>query len=196
LTRTDRQQSVNLVLIAAGCTLLLVLPFVTTFNDLLTTWALGLGSVGPMQAVAPLEGGMAVALLNLIGIHAGVAGSELVVWDMQGKAQALFISWNCVGWQSLILFGITLAAGLRGSYPPAAKVQVVLIGLLGTVLVNVVRIALVCLLAAVLGRVPAILFHDYGGTLLVMGWLFVFWIFIHRWILPPDPSEELEAATA
>jgi len=26
----------------------------------------------------------------------------------------LFISWNCIGWQSLILFGVSLISGLRG----------------------------------------------------------------------------------
>jgi hypothetical protein len=31
---------------------------------------------------------------------------------------------------------------------------------------------------------------------LVVGWLFAFWIFAQRWILPSDPSEELEIATA
>ena len=45
-----------------------------------------------------------------------------------------------------------------------ARVQVFLIGLFGAVLVNLVRVALVCLLATVARRTPAVIFHDYGGA--------------------------------
>jgi len=172
------------VLLACACCLLLVLPFVTSFNDLLTAGAMQLGIAGPLQSVAPLEVRMVVALVNLIGIHAGAAGSQLVVWNGAGQPQTLFISWNCVGWQSLLLLGLSLLSGLRGQYTAAARVQVVLLGLSGTLCVNLLRIVAVCLLAASLGRVPAILFHDYGGTLLTLAWLLLFWALAYRWILP------------
>jgi len=116
-------------------------------------------------------------------VHAGVNGSELIVWNPSGQPQALFISWNCVGWQSLILLGISLVAGLRGRYSVAARIQVVLIGVLGTLCVNLLRMSAVALLAATAGRVPALLFHDYGGTLIVIAWLFCFWALAYRWIL-------------
>ena len=65
-----------------------------------------------------------------------------------------------------------------------SRVEVIVVGILGTVLVNVVRIATVCLLAAAAGYLPAVLFHDYGGTLLLVGWLFSFWFIAFRWLLP------------
>ena len=40
------------------------------------------------------------------------------------------------------------------------------------------------------------LFHDYGGTILVVGWLLAFWIFVQRSLLNPVPNGELEDATA
>ncbi len=46
-------------------------------------------------------------------------------------------------------------------------------------------------IAATLGQTPAVLFHDYGGTIIVVVWLFAFWIFVQRFILAP-PAEELE----
>ena len=52
-------------------------------------------------------------------------------------------------------------------------------------LVNLVRMTSVCLLAATAGRVAAVLFHDYAGTLLVLAWLFCFWAFAQRWLLGP-----------
>jgi exosortase/archaeosortase family protein len=67
---------------------------------------------------------------------------------------------------------------------------VIVIGVMGTLLVNIVRVTLVCLIAAWWGYVPAVLFHDYGGTLMIIGWLFAFWIFSYQWIVVSDHDLE------
>jgi len=66
----------------------------------------------------------------------------------------------------------------------ATRIQVIALGVLGTVLINIARITVVCALAALAGYLPAILFHDYGGTLLLVGWLFTFWLIAYRWLVP------------
>jgi exosortase/archaeosortase family protein len=104
----------------------------------------------------------------------------------------LFISWNCIGWQSLVLLGVSLITGLRGRHPIEARAQVIVIGLAGTMLLNLLRVAAVAAIAATIGVTPAILFHDYGGTVLVISYLFLFWMFAHRWILASAPSDEFE----
>jgi hypothetical protein len=38
-----------------------------------------------------------------------------------------------------------------------------------------------------------LIFHDYGGTILVLVWLFVFWFAVQRWILVAPASDEMEA---
>jgi hypothetical protein len=58
------------------------------------------------------------------------------------------------------------------------------------------RVAAVAALAATWGQTPAVLFHDYGGTILVVGWLFAFWIFVQRWLLRPVLTGELEESVA
>ena len=181
------------LLVALGCGLLLVMPFITTFDDLLTTIGVRIGIGAPMQAIVPPEVRAVVASLNLVGIDAGAAGNQLVVWNAAGVPQTLFISWNCVGWQSLILLGLSLMVGLRGSASWQSRAQVIAIGLLGTLLVNTLRITLVCLIAAVAGYVPAILFHDYGGTVLLLVWLFGFWLLAYGWLMP-ESAWVLEAA--
>jgi exosortase/archaeosortase family protein len=182
------------ILVAAACAFLLVLPFVTTFNDFLTAGVTAVGISGPIQVIAAGEARLVVSLLGLLGVQAGVAtGGLLVLWPGTPRAQTMFISWNCIGWQSLVLFGISLVTGLRGNYTLAARVQVALIGTLGTVCVNLLRVSIVCLLAATFGRLPAVLFHDYGGVLITVAWLFGFWALADRWILG-DPIEEPEAA--
>ncbi len=167
--RTRERDNVNLTLIALMCALLMVLPLVTTFNDLLTVWAMQLGANSPLQAVVPAEARMVVSLLGLVGIHAAASGSHLVVWDGSGSMHTLFISWNCIGWQSLILFGVSLMSGLRGSQSWESRVQVICIGLAGTMLLNLLRVSAVAAIAATVGVGPAVLFHDYGGTVLFVG---------------------------
>lgn len=187
-----RERDLNLTLLALACGLLMLLPLVTTFDDLLTTWAMQLGANNPLQEIVPVEARMVVGLLGLVGIHAAVSGSYMVVWDGAGAMHTLFISWNCIGWQSLVLLGVSLITGLRGRHPMEARAQVIVIGFAGTMLLNLLRVAAVAAIAATIGVTPAILFHDYGGTVLVISYLFLFWMFAHRWILASAPSDQFE----
>jgi exosortase/archaeosortase family protein len=190
MSRQDRD-GVNMTLIAITCALLMLLPFVTTFNDLLTSWALALGANNPLQGIVPVEARMVVGMLGLVGVHAAASGSYLVIWDSAGSMHSLYISWNCIGWQSLILLGVSLFSGFRGQQSVEARAQVVLIGIAGTILLNLMRVAAVAAIAATWGQTPAVLFHDYGGTVIVVVWLFAFWIFVQRFILAP-PAEAVE----
>lgn len=190
--KTNDRDNINLTLIALTCAMLMVLPLVTTFDDLLTSWAMQLGANNPLQGIVPAESRMVVSLLGLVGIHAAASGSHLVVWDASGSMHTLFISWNCIGWQSLILFGVSLVSGLRGTQSLESRLQVICIGVAGTMLLNLVRVAAVAAIAATVGVTPAILFHDYGGTILFVAFLFAFWAFAQRWILDSPPSSQQE----
>ena len=191
--RRDRD-NINLSLLALLCALLMLLPLVTTFDDLLTTWAMQLGANSPLQTIVPVEARMVVGLLGLFGIHAAASGSHLVVWDGAGIMHTLFISWNCIGWQSLVLLGVSLLSGLRGRHALEARLQVIVIGVAGTMLLNLLRVAAVAAIAATVGVTPAVLFHDYGGTILVIAFLFGFWIFAQRWVLGTATPDELDEA--
>jgi hypothetical protein len=68
--------------------------------------------------------------------------------------------------------------------------------LLGTVLVNMLRMTIVSLVAVDFGFWPARLVHDYGGTLIIVAWLFAFWAFAHTWILGNQMAGTAEAALA
>jgi exosortase/archaeosortase family protein len=190
-----RTTPVFAMLLALTAVILVVLPFVSTFDDVLTQIGMRLGIAAPLQVIVPVEVRVTVAVLALFGIHAGAAGNQLVVWNASGAPQTLFISWNCVGWQSLILLGLSLIVGLRGKMSLATRFEVIAFGVAGTILINVARITVVCLLAALAGYVPAVMFHDYGGTLLLVAWLFSFWVIAYRWLVP-DVSSNLDLAHA
>ena len=144
--RSVRSASQTLIVIAA--VLLLFLPFVTTFNEFLTAVVLQLGLDRVLRDwVVPLEARMMVVLIRPLGLQTIIVGDTLHLYA-GGRGVPIYISWNCVGWQSLVLLGITLAAGLQGDYTPLSKLTSVAVGLLGTFLVNIVRLVSVALVAA------------------------------------------------
>jgi exosortase/archaeosortase family protein len=171
-------------MIAAAAALLVLLPFTATFDEFLTSAALHTGLAGPIQALAPAVAAQAAGILWLVGIHAASSGSQLTVWNAQGGEVPIFLSWNCLGWQSAILLGIGMVTGLRREMPLETRLQVVLLGIAGTYLVNLARIVVVLVIAATAGYVPAVVFHDYAGLLLPLLWLFGFWLSVQRWLVP------------
>lgn len=189
-TADPGRQTYQLLLILVSV-IFLLLPLVTTFNELLTSVVMRVGLDEFLRGwVVPAEARMIAALVRLFGISA--AASQSSVYLTKGASTIpIFISWNCVGWQSFILFAITLITGLQGSFTRQSKVETLILGLLGTFLVNLSRISIVCVVAYHGGQLPAVIFHDYGGTILILLWLFGFWYFAHGCVLerPEQPEE-------
>lgn len=192
-TREPGRPTYQLLLIIASV-IFLLLPLVTTFNDLLTSVVMRLGLDEFLRGwVVPMETRMIAALIRLFGIRA--AASQTSLYLTKGASTLpIYISWNCVGWQSFILFLITLVTGLQGAYTRRSKVETVILGFLGTFLVNLLRLSVVCVVAYYVGQLPAVIFHDYGGTILILLWLFAFWYFAHGYLLEPSEYEESMAA--
>jgi exosortase/archaeosortase family protein len=179
----------QLILVLASV-LFLIMPSITTFNEFLTAVVMRLGLDGVLQGwVVPMEARMIAVILRFFGIHSSV--SETSLYLVKGTMTLpIYISWNCVGWQSFILFAITLITGLQGPYTRRSKVETVILGFLGTFLVNLLRITVVCVVAYYVGQLPAVIFHDYGGTFLILLWLFAFWYLAHGYLLEPSEYEE------
>ena len=163
---------------------LVLMPFITTFNDLLTRLVMRLDFYRLIQnVIVPWEVRMVGVVLLPFGFKPAIFGEYLAI--QRGETPFLVeIVWNCIGWQSLLFFVITAFVGLQGDqYTNFSKLKALIIGLLGTFLVNLFRIAAVALTAYYLGQDVAIIFHDYGSTLAVLGWLFFFWYFSYSFIL-------------
>jgi exosortase/archaeosortase family protein len=163
-----------------------MLPFATTFNELLTSLIMKIQLYTFIESyVAPVVARMTAAILHYVfGLQAGASG-ELLAIQAGGRSIDAYIIWNCIGWQSLILYGITIVTGLRGSYTRVSKLVCTVIGLQGTILLNIMRLVLVVLVALFWGGMPAGLFHDYGGTLLTLIWLVAFWELSYKYVLQP-----------
>ncbi len=185
----DTHRSVSRLLIILGVILLMILPFITTFNEFLTRIVeiTGLDAI-LTRWIVPFEARMMAVILGWIGIPTQVSPTTIYL-DKGSYFLPLYISWNCVGWQSFILFAATLFTGLQGPYTKTSKLEATLVGLLGTFLMNILRMVSVAVIAYFFGQLTAVVYHDYGGSIIILAWLFTFWWICHSWML--DPLEEL-----
>ena len=163
----------SLIVVAAFA--FMVLPFITTFNELLTKLVERLQLVAFIQSLAaPFLVRVVAVILRALGVPAAGGGSYLYLTGGWMPLR-IYISWNCIGWQSFVLLAFTFVTGLQGPYTRRSKLITVLLGVEGTFLVNVLKILVPCLLAYFFGYVSAIVFHDYIGTVLTLIWLGALW---------------------
>ena len=160
--------------------LLMVLPILLTFNQVLTDTVNKFKLYKALQDyVVPIQIRMVTLLVKPLGIDpiARVNGFTVNGTD-------LVMTWNCVGWQSLFLFAITLFVGFKnGAYTLVSKVEAVMIGLLGTFIVNLLRLTVIVVIFAYLRPIYGIVYHDYLAAIVTVIWLFWFWSFAYKNVL-------------
>lgn len=169
---------------------LVILPFWTSFQDLLTRFVMRIGWYRALQdLVVPYELRVIGTLLSLLGFPIRV-GKAYIEWTKaSGGSEVIYLAWNCVGWQTLVLFIITLFTGLSGRHTRLSKLETLTIGILGTYLLNMLRLALVVVVYFWVGRPFGVVFHDYFSSLLTLAWLFFFWWFSYRFVLEEVEEE-------
>ena len=160
---------------------LMVLPFVTTFNIFLTRIVEDTARYKLIQGfIVPYEVTQVKTILSLVGIDTLPGAVSFV---KNGDIQKVNITWNCIGWQSFVILLISLKSGFSDKFGALNKIEILLIGVLGTFLMNLVRISLVIIVLYFFGEFPAIIFHDYGSIIMTIGWLFFFWWFVYSYVL-------------
>ncbi|HKZ34700.1 MAG TPA: exosortase/archaeosortase family protein [Patescibacteria group bacterium] len=167
--------------------LLVLLPFVTTFNSVLTSLINQIGWYKKLQEFAvPFEARFIVIVLRFIGIPSYLAQpgdtmsfyvlKEYEYWPVQ-------LQWNCLGWQSLLLLTISFLAGLQGNFSLRSKIECIFIGVLGTFLVNIARMVFITAGVYYVNTIFANLIHDYFAALTTIIWLLLFWWFSYSYVL-------------
>jgi hypothetical protein len=160
---------------------LVVLPFMVSFNDVLTRVVEGNGLYRWVQlTIVPIEAKLMGALLMPLGYEYAFspASSAIVV-----NGSGMRLTWNCLGWQSFLFLLITFLVGFRGRFTKLSMLEAVGIGVLGTFWLNIIRMLLTVLLAVHLPVVFRIVFHDYLAAGASILWLFVFWWFSFAYVL-------------
>jgi exosortase/archaeosortase family protein len=167
------------IIFALLAVFLAILPFLVTFNEGLTQLVERSNLYMWLQEkMVPLEVKMVGVLVSPLGVNYLAHQNGMTVNGLYAG-----MTWNCLGWQSLFLFLITLLAGLRGNYTFLSKTEAVLIGLLGTFLVNLLRLVFIVLLLAYSRPLFAIVYHDYLAAIVTILWLFAFWWFAYSFVL-------------
>ena len=179
---TSKRTFRNLFFVAV--VILVILPFWETFQDILTRLVMSVQLYRVLQNyIVPYEIKIVSTLLFLLGFHTR-AGAAFIQWQTaQGLNQVIYIIWNCVGWQTFILFIITLATGLSGKHTFSSKIEAFFIGVLGTYILNILRITIVIIVYMLFGKLVGTIFHDYFSTLFSLFWLFFYWWLSYEYVL-------------
>ncbi|TMG61363.1 MAG: exosortase/archaeosortase family protein [Chloroflexi bacterium] len=130
-------------------------------------------------------------LLDIRRAPSAYGGSLLYVGTGAGSL-ALYISWNCVGWQTVLFLLVSMATGLQGEYTLRSRVETVALGVLGIAMLNILRITVVAVVAYLFGQLPAVIVHDYGSVIATVAFLMAFWAFAYNVVLERiggDPEE-------
>ncbi len=175
-----KQKTVFKLILVFLVILLMTLPFIVSFNEILTKIVEKAGWYQWIEKkIIPLE-------VKLVGVILKPLKIDFVAYDDGFKANDKYaqISWNCIGWQGLLLFLLTLPFGFRAeSYTFFSKIKAFLIGLLGTFWVNLLRISFTVILLVVSQPLYALVFHDYLAAIVTVVWLVVFWWFSYAYVL-------------
>lgn len=96
--------------------MLISLPFLTTFQDILTRIVMYFSWYRWLQyVIVPYEMRVLTSLLNLLHIHSQ-AEAAYIQFMKNGKPEVIYLIWNCVGWQSLLIFLLTIITGFSGNF--------------------------------------------------------------------------------
>ncbi|MFC1710287.1 exosortase/archaeosortase family protein [Patescibacteria group bacterium] len=195
-----RQKATFKKLFAGVAILLAALPFIVTFSAALTSLFNKIGAyVWLQQQVVPFEARLVAVLLKGVGITGLITPDQhfaMVLEKPGGAYLPIELQWNCLGWQSLVLLGLTLLTGLRGNWKVISKVEAVIIGVLGTFLINVFRMALITAMAYYVNDVAAMIIHDYFAALFALLWLVFFWWFAYSFVLEEKEPQESKIKAA
>lgn len=182
-----REKKTFKLLFAVLAVMLVLLPFVTTFNSVLTELINSFGLYQTMQkTIVPFESRLVVGIIRLLGVPAYLAKVGEQASFYLEKGTTLFpvqLQWNCLGWQSLLLLFLSLLVGLQGDFTKLSKLECALIGFLGTFIINVLRMVFITLGIYYINTVFANLIHDYFAALTTIIWLFFFWWFSYSYVL-------------
>lgn len=132
-------------------------------------------------ALASLMG----SLLRGLNIVSWVTGNIVIMIDRIGETHNLVIDGPCTGVKGMLAYG-SLAALLVFDVKASLRRKLIAtsIGLLGTLLVNILRLTLIFLSVYFLGIDVGLLIHTYLGYGLFIIWVLSFWSLAFRYLTP------------
>jgi len=142
-----------------------------------------------LTEVALLENFLAnlmVSILNFFTIGASAKGNVVTVQARDRNSYGLRIDADCTGIKGMLAYGsLAILMILDVKAPLKRKALCTVIGLAGTLLVNLLRLLTIFLTCYFLGIDAALAVHTYLGYGLFIIWVFLFWIIAFKYLLKP-----------
>ena len=175
----------NLFIFAAIA--LSLLPFLIFFNAILTRLVEKFTLYRWIQeTIVPIQA-------HLVAVVVKPFIAQVIAYPTGVSVNGIFlgITWNCLGWQSMLLFFISLFVALKSSsFSFVSKVETVVLGLFGIFWVNILRMSLTVILAAYSLPIYKIVFHDYLAAVTTIIFLFFFWWFSYSYVLEDRQAQD------
>jgi thaumarchaeosortase len=138
-------------------------------------------TLGPLQAFVPYLVELNVWLVNVSDLGTAVAKDNLMLLNGDHGRMALQVFWPSAGVHSVIIFSLVMGAFLlKMNIQRNRKAVYFVLGIIGTIGVNVIRIFLLSAYALKVTTNAAEWeeFHSVAGTILFVPWLFIFLLII------------------
>lgn len=134
-------------------------------------------TLGPLQYVVPYLVRLDVLLITTF--HLGIASSHSNVMLLSGDHGpfALQVFWPSAGVHSIIIYSLVMMAFLfKMNIPPKRKAGYFILGIIGTIGVNVIRIFSLSLFVLKISTNVSDFesFHSVAGEIMFLPWLFIF----------------------
>ena len=167
--------------------ILLLLPIFAALNSFLTKTLDTASWYRPIQKyVVPWEAKLVSAAVYPFGIKTriNVGPSKFAFYMVKDTSVVpVDLAWNCLGWQSMLLLVVSLFAGLRGKFSNISRLECIVFGFFGTLLINIFRMSFIAAGIYYINEVFAMVIHDYIAAFLTILWLLFFWWFSYSFIL-------------
>lgn len=177
----NKQKKTFLTILLVFTLILMVLPFLVSFNEGLTKiLEKNFLYEGIQRVIVPVEAKILGVILMFFGYQFSFSPTNSLIIT---NGVTMGLTWNCLGWQSFIFLVITFLVGFRAKYTQRSIGEGLLLGVLGTFWVNILRMLFTILLAVHFPPIFRVVFHDYLAAVVSVGWLFLFWWFAYSYVL-------------
>lgn len=179
--------SLTLILIVdlTGLRQLRAFLFTLTYATLTATFLLldavfPFDELGPLQSIVPVLVSIATGIMKATHLVNIASSGNTMLINAGGTVKALVVYWPSAGVQSFLIFtGIAVAFLLKQRIGGFRFVAYAVLGALGTISVNIVRIVLLAYYAAYYPAQYFQSFHDVIGEILFLPWLVAFMLIVH-----------------
>ena len=161
-----------------------ILPLISTMNELLAKLAIATKSNLVIEnLIVPTMAKVIGSILRFVfGVKTTVVGDSIFLIT-QGLPYQLYLSWNCIGWQSIVFLLFSLVTLLQDRYSMKSKLKCALLGLEMFIVLNLLRIVTTAILLLKFGYGLMFIFHDQVSIIITFVSLALFWYISSSFIL-------------